>query len=66
MWWGTVVVKREMTKAEAMIRLIEWIQTELIDETTWYCGSEEEWDLLTDLHVIDIMHISSKVVKQEH
>lgn len=51
-----MVVKREMGKVKAMLCVIEWIQTELKDETSWCCGSGEEYDLLTDLHVIAIMH----------
>lgn len=51
-----MVVKREMGKVKAMLCVIERIQTELKDETSWCCGSGEEYDLLTDLHVIAIMH----------
>lgn len=35
-----VAVQRGMNKAETKIRLIEWTQTELTDETSRCCGSE--------------------------
>lgn len=42
-----MVVQKEMSKAEGMRCLIEWIQAELKYETSWYQGSRE-YDLLTD------------------
>lgn len=43
-----MVVQKDMSKAGGMHCLIEWIQAELKNETSWYQGSREEYDLLTD------------------
>lgn len=43
-----MVVQKEMSNAEGMRCLIEWIQAELKYETSWYQGSRKEYDLLTD------------------
>lgn len=43
-----MVVQKEMSKAEGMCCLIEWIQAELKYKRSSYQGSREEYDLLTD------------------
>lgn len=48
-----MVVKREMGEVESKLCLIQmnWSLKMEAHETTWGCGSGEEYDLLTDLHV---------------